>query len=141
MTATSSGYLCESTLTTTSNASGIIYSNKNGIYQDYMDCQWRLSSNANLKLVFFRFDTETRYDFVYVYDGSSNSSRQIGKYDGTTLPPTHTSSFNKLFVTFKADYSVLRNGFVAIYHGKARVIKNLRGYSSEFLVGVCRPVL
>ena len=89
-----------------------------------MDCQWRLSSNANLRLVFFRFDTERVHDFVDVYDGSSNSSPLIGKYNGTTLPPTLTSSFNKLFVTFKTDHSILGTGFAAIYHGKARIIKN-----------------
>ena len=83
-----------------------------------MDCQWTLSSNTNLKLVFFRFQTESVHDNVYVYDGGSSSSRQIGKYNGVSLPGAITSSQNKLFVKFTTDGSAVLSGFAASYHGK-----------------------
>ena len=83
-----------------------------------MTCHWSLSSNTNLELIFFRFDTESRYDFVYVYDGGSSSSPLIGQYDGTWLPSTITSSSNQLFVTFTSDGSNVGSGFAASYHGE-----------------------
>ena len=83
-----------------------------------MNCQWTLSSNTNLKLVFFRFETELVHDNVYVYDGGSSSSPLIGKFNGKSLPGAITSSHNKLFVRFTTDGSVLKSGFAASYHGR-----------------------
>ena len=83
-----------------------------------MDCQWTLSSNTNLKLVFFRFETESVHDNVYVYDGGSSSSSLIGKFSGTSLPGAITSSQNKFFVRFTTDHSALKSGFAASYHGR-----------------------
>ena len=96
----------------------MIYSNKDGVYNDSMTCNWTLSSNTNLELIFFRFDTELNYDYVYVYDGGSSSSTQLGKYHGNSLPPKLTSSSNQLFVTFRSDWSIVKAGFAAGYHGK-----------------------
>ena len=83
-----------------------------------MNCSWTLTSNANLKLVFFRFDVEGGFDFVSVYDGGSALETVIGEFNGTSLPKALTSSRNKLFVKFTTDYSVIRKGFAASYHGK-----------------------
>lgn len=115
MTAWSS---CSNLLTVRSSTSGIIYSNKDGVYSDSMECHWSLSSNTNLELVFFRFETESGYDFVYVYDGGSTSSPLIGQYRGSPLPLTITSSSNQLYVVFTSDGSNTYSGFAASYHGK-----------------------
>ena len=109
---------CSGLLNIRSSTSGIIYSNRDGVYTDYMTCHWSLTSYTNLELIFFRFDTESSYDFVYVYDGGSSSSPLIGQYDGTWLPSTITSSSNQLFVTFTSDGSNVRSGFAASYHGE-----------------------
>ena len=109
---------CSNLLVTRSSASGIIFSNRNGSYSNKLNCNWTLSSNTNLKLVFFRFQTESCCDHVYVYDGRSSSSPLIGKFNGTSLPGAITSSYNKLFVRFTTDHSVLNIGFAASYHGK-----------------------
>ena len=111
-------YTCSDLLNVRSSTSGIIYSNRNGTYSNYMTCKWTLSSNTNLELIFFRFDTELGYDYVYVYDGGSSSSPLIGQYHGNSLPPTITSSSNQLFVIFKTDYSIVNSGFAASYHGE-----------------------
>ena len=84
-----------------------------------MDCQWTLSSNRNLKLVFFRFETESCCDHVNVYDGGSSSSPLIGKFHGSSLPGAVTSSHNKLFVRFSTDGGTVRSGFAASYHGRS----------------------
>ena len=83
-----------------------------------MTCNWSLSSNTNLELIFFRFHTELNHDFVYVYDGGSSSSPLIGQHNGSSLPPTITSSSNQLFVIFTSDGSNVFSGFAASYHGK-----------------------
>ena len=115
VTATSS---CSNLLVTRSSTSGVIFSNRNGVYSNNMDCQWTLSSNTNLKLVFFRFETESCCDHVYVYDGGSSSSSLIGKFNGVSLPGAITSSYNKLFVRFTTDHSNRKSGFAASYHGR-----------------------
>jgi len=111
-------YSCSNLLSYRSSTSGLIYSNKDGSYSDYMSCNWGLSSNTNLELIFFRFDTERNYDYVYVYDGGSSSSPLIGQYHGNLLPPTITSSSNQLFVIFTSDSSNVYSGFAASYHGE-----------------------
>ena len=83
-----------------------------------MDCQWTLSANRNLKLVFFRFETESCCDHVYVYDGGSSSSPLIGKFNGKSLPGAITSSHNKLLVRFTTDHSAIKSGFAASCYGK-----------------------
>ena len=120
VTATSS---CSNLLVTRSSSSGIIFSNRNEVYSSGMNCQWTLSSNKNLKLVFFRFETESGYDFVYVYDGGSSSSPLIGKFHGSSLPGAITSSRNKLFVRFTTDGSKQESGFAASYHGRGHLKK------------------
>ena len=83
-----------------------------------MRCEWSLSGNTNLELVFFRFNTERNCDFVYVFDGSSSPSPLIGSYNGSSLPSNVKSSSNNVFVEFTTDGSVIRSGFAAGYHGK-----------------------
>ena len=96
----------------------MIYSNRDGSHSDNMYCGWSISSNTNLELIFFRFDTENSFDFVYVYDGGSPSSPLIGQYHGNSSPAAITSSSNQLFVIFTSDGSIVRSGFAASYHGK-----------------------
>jgi len=112
---------CSNLLVNRTGASGIIFSNKNGSYSNNMDCHWNLSSNTNLKLVFFRFRTEASYDFVYVYDGGSASSTLVGNFHGRSRPAIVSSSHNKLFIRFTADHIIPSEGFAASYHGKQRV--------------------
>ena len=125
---------CANVLTVRSSSSGIIYSNKDGVHADNMNCSWSIFSSANLELVFFRFDTEGNYDYVYVHDGGSPSSPLVGQYHGTSLPAVVTSSTNQLYVTFTSDSSNVRSGFAASYRGKKINISadfgNIRIHSS-----------
>lgn len=81
-----------------------------------MSCDWTLSANTELRLVFFRFVTESKHDRVSVYNGTSSSSPRIGQYSGSTLPAANTSFGNNLFIKFTTDGSVTRSGFAASYH-------------------------
>jgi len=49
--------------------------------------------------------TGCRYDSVTLYDGSSASSAQLGKYCSGN-PGTITSSGSSLFIRFTSDFSV-----------------------------------
>ncbi|XP_020600954.1 uncharacterized protein LOC110040108 isoform X2 [Orbicella faveolata] len=122
---------CSNLLTTRSSTSGIIYSNKHGSYSNSMTCHWSLSSNSNLELIFFRLSTESGYDFVNVYDGGSSSDPLIGRYQGTSMPGTITSSSNQLYITFTSDGSSTRSGFAASYH----VVDSIR------LIGGSTPLI
>ena len=84
-----------------------------------MSCDWTLSANTKLRLVFFRFVTESNLDRVSVYSGTSSSSARIGQYSGSTLPAAIASSGNNLFIKFTTDSSVTKSGFAASYHGKS----------------------
>ena len=115
VTATSS---CSDLLVTRSSSSGIIFSNRNGEYSNSMDCSWTLSANTNIRLIFFRFQTESSYDKVRVYNGGSSSSSLLGEFDGSSLPSAITSSNNALYIRFTTDGSSTETGFAASYHGK-----------------------
>ena len=115
MTATSS---CPHLVVTRSRSSGIIFSNKNGEYSNDMDCSWTLSSNTNIRLIFFRFRTEGGLDTVRVYNGRTSSSSLLGQFNGGSLPSAITSSNNALYIKFTTDGSITYSGFAASYHGK-----------------------
>ena len=119
---------CASLLTIETRTAGLIYSNYNGTYLDHMNCNWTISSNAKLELAFIRFQTESGYDFVKVYDGPTSSSTLIGEYDGDSLPTLITSSSHELFITFTTDQSVIKSGFLAHYHGKYQLV-SIKGSS------------
>lgn len=116
MTATSS---CYSTLLQLTNANGIIQTNEFiTYYGNNLDCQWNISSNAMLELVFNRFNTETTVDYINVYSGGSLSSPLIGSFSGSTLPKPIESSSGKLYVRFISDGSTTYQGVSASYRGK-----------------------
>ena len=77
-----------------------------------------LSANKNIRLIFFRFQTESSYDKVRVYNDGSSSSSLLGEFDGSSLPSAITSSNNALYIRFTTDGSSTETGFAAGYHGK-----------------------
>ena len=109
---------CANLLVKNTNTSGIIRSNKNRLYSDNMNCQWNLSSNVKLELVFLHFKTDSSADYVNVYDGGSTSSPLLGTFSGSSLPAAIMSSSNKLHVTFITDGSGTNEGLTATYRGK-----------------------
>lgn len=107
---------CANVVTFRSSSSGMIYSNRVGVHGRHMKCSWNITSNKNIELIFFRFEVESGYDYVYVYNGGSPSSPLIGKYHGNILPGVIRSTYNKLHVVFTSDLSVEKSGFAASYH-------------------------
>ena len=104
---------------------GIIQSNKFGeYYENNMDCQWNITSNAWVELTFYSFDTEYLDDFLTVHDGASLSSPNIGKFSGSTIPLPLVSASSNLYVRFETDAAQNKQykGIRAKYRGKMRFI-------------------
>ncbi|XP_028390683.1 cubilin-like [Dendronephthya gigantea] len=87
------------------------------LYPNNMDCEWTISStNGKLILLqFSNFSLESRYDFLYIYDGDSANATRLGRYDGDLLPENLQSSGSNLFIVFQTDGSERRSGFVFNY--------------------------
>ena len=68
-----------------------------------------------LEANFTSFDLETNYDFLYIYDGTSTNSPQIGQYSGGNSPGTVTATNADGALTFRftSDASVTKPGWVA----------------------------
>ena len=101
------------------NQSGLIQSSFTTTYSSNMDCEWTLSADKKLELVFVGpFTTESNADFVYVYDGNSSLARLIGRFSGSSRPGPSVSSTNQLHVRFTSNGSSQHYGFKATYRGK-----------------------
>ena len=70
---------------------------------------------GTIEVSFLTFDTENNYDFLYIYDGTSDSAPQIGQYCGGGTPGTVTATNAAGALTFKlhSDYSVNSEGWSA----------------------------
>ncbi len=113
---------CANLLVVNDNTSGIIRSSQRWYYSNNMNCQWNLTSNVKLELVFLHFKTDYSADYVKVYDGNSPTSPLIGTFSGSSLPAPIMSSSNKLFVTFTSDGAGRNEGFTATYRGRKSFI-------------------
>ncbi|MEN9302835.1 MAG: hypothetical protein RL264_1264 [Bacteroidota bacterium] len=72
---------------------------------------------ARISVAFTSFNTESNYDYLYVYDGNSTGATLIGTYTGTGLPGTLTASTTNptgcLTFRFTSDGSITRAGWAA----------------------------
>ena len=73
------------------------------------------NDNAKLQVNFSEFGTESGWDFLYIYDGSSTSATQIGKYTGNDNPGTITATNAEGSLTFRftSDQNTTSSGWVA----------------------------
>jgi hypothetical protein len=108
-----------------SNTEGT-FGDGSGPVNDYMnntDCMWLIEpqdpnydSITEIKLKFSRFNTEDGADSVIIYDGTSTSDPVLGAFSGNTIPPTITSSSDKLLVRFLSNGNTTAEGWMAYYY-------------------------
>ena len=85
-------------------------------------CIWRITvpSGSLVQLSFTALELEDHstcnYDFVEVQNGFGNISPLIGKYCGSTQPPSLTTDGRSIYVKFKSDSSVTFKGFSATFN-------------------------
>jgi phosphotriesterase-related protein len=80
------------------------------------------SGAVNVTLSFNSFDTESGYDFVKVYDGTTTSSPLLGQFSGTSLPAPVSSSGGSMLIVFTTDGGVVASGWSATYTGNVPVL-------------------
>lgn len=66
---------------------------------------------AGIALTVNSFSTELNYDYLYIYDGSTYTAPLIGRYSGTAIPTTFTSSGGSLLLDFRTDCSTIGAGY------------------------------
>ena len=105
---------------TVTTCSGIFYdsggANSNyGNNQTYTMTFYPGTEGAMVSVNFTQFNTESGYDYLFIYDGTSTSATLIGRYDGTTSPGTvmATNSAGALTFKFTSDSGVNAAGWVA----------------------------
>jgi Zn-dependent metalloprotease len=126
-TSTQASY-CNGVATTLTTATGT-FSDGSGTdkYANNANCAW-LIQPINAKTVtlnFTAFDTELNFDGVIVYDGSNNTAPVLGKFSGSVLPPSVTSTSGNMYVEFLSDLRLRANGWTANYTSTKPSIYNL----------------
>ena len=70
-----------------------------------------------VSISFTSFNTESGYDYLYIYDGNSPSSPLLGQFSGTNSPGVITATANNttgcLTFRFTSDFSIERAGWAA----------------------------
>ena len=61
------------------------------------------------------------YDSLKIYDGETSDSLILGSYCGTSIPPSHISSGNEIFIHFHTDTWQTRQGFKMEYHATSKL--------------------
>ncbi len=70
---------------------------------------------SSVTLNFSSFSLEANWDYMYIYDGATNSAPLIGTYTGTNSPGTISSSGGALLIEFRSDCATVAAGWVATW--------------------------
>ena len=89
-------------------------------YLENTDAYWLISPEGGsdstvIMLYFDDFNTEPDQDMVTVYDGDNTSSKILGSFSGNTIPPTISSTGNKMLVHFHSNGNLNAEGWLANY--------------------------
>jgi Zn-dependent metalloprotease/uncharacterized membrane protein len=89
-------------------------------YQDLVTSEITIAPTgaSNVTLNFSLFDLELNYDYLYIYDGPTNTSPLIGAYTGNTLPNGGTiqSTYGAITLKFFSDTYVTNPGFILTWN-------------------------
>ena len=110
---------CDSPYDTEFTTSDSIIQSQNypSSYEPSKDCRTTIRFSNRILLRFLNFDIEDDsncdYDYLIIYDGPDDTSRQIGaKLCGNTKPTEIESSGNTMHIQFHTDASTQRTGFL-----------------------------
>ncbi|KAI8478628.1 CUB and sushi domain-containing protein 3 [Branchiostoma belcheri] len=80
-------------------------------------CEWSITvqPGSTIRLTFSAFNIESNYDFLYIYDGASDTSSQLQRLTGQQSVDPITSTSNMMFLRFTSDQSVTGPGFQFSY--------------------------
>lgn len=110
--------LCSPTTSTNLGAGNLFDSGgPSGSYQNSENCSFLINPGCNgtISISFSSFNTESGYDYLYIYNGSTTASPLLGSYSGSSLPPTLYANSGKMLVRFYTDGSIVSSGFAATW--------------------------
>lgn len=86
-----------------------------GNYGNRENCGFAIKPPAGnpVTLTFSSFNLENRYDYLRVYDGTSNLGTLLGSFTGSSEPADLVGSSGALYIEIDTDGSVVSSGFVA----------------------------
>jgi len=121
-------------------STSVTYNNSTGSFGcssigNNLNSVWTINgaSNEILTLTFDSFNTETNYDWLTVYDGTSTTANILGHFSGSNIPPPVTATGNHLYITLITDYSIASNGFTAHWNGIVNQLDPCFNTSSRIL--------
>ena len=76
-----------------------------------------IGRNCNLLYVPIIFS----YDTLKIYDGETSASPELGSYCGASIPPSHISSGNEIFIRFQTNDYHTSQGFKMEYHATSKL--------------------
>ena len=88
-------------------------------YPPDVDCVWRINAPAgDTVLVSFlavNMSSNCATDYIEVRDGNSNNASLIGKYCGTTVPASFSSTGSNLYINLRTSANGIGSGFRLSY--------------------------
>jgi hypothetical protein len=102
-------------LTTYNTCNGTVTDGSLSNYANNLNCSWLIQPTAasSITLHFTSFSTESGYDSVAIYDGTTANGRFLGKYSGNTLPPDLVAPSGAMFIRFTTDTNRVASGWSA----------------------------
>ncbi|CAL1576609.1 unnamed protein product [Knipowitschia caucasica] len=105
-------------------------------YLHNINCSYHImvQDNRIIDLKFNRFDLEAssscRFDYLAVYDGPDTWAPLLGTFCGSQLPPRLRSTTKHLYLVFRTDSSVSKEGWSAAYSQTLGPAQGCGGYLS-----------
>lgn len=104
----------------------IIYLNQEGVIEDgsgdnnysyHSDCKWLITAPDNqvIKINFTEFNTETKTDFIYFFDGAGTHEEIMAIFSGNIIPPELITWNNQVLIWFVSDNKHQAKGWKATY--------------------------
>ncbi len=147
-TSTGSAYCAGTTNLNTADYATFTDGSLGNNYCNNQDCKWLIQppQSSSVTLNFTAFDLEdaatdgTIYDAIEVYDGTTTSATLLGRFTGSNLPPSITSSGGSMLVRFISDLEENKQGFSAYYTSTQNpyctgITTNLTAQSGTFTDG------
>lgn len=86
-------------------------------YANNSNCAWVIQplNSATITLSFSNFNTELNADGVIVYNGANNTAPILGKFSGSSIPSSVTTTGGSMYIEFLSGQSVRGEGWTANY--------------------------
>lgn len=94
---------------------GFIYDSggPSGQYGNNQNCEFTINTGAPITLTFTAFITESNWDKLSIFDGTSSGTVLLDQISGSTVPVAQTANSGLMTLRFTSDNSQVRDGWVA----------------------------